>query len=102
MPPAQIVESGTIEESNFKVNTPRSYDYRKLLGTKDVWPGALSRISVSQALEKAERMPDPFLEERSTQCRYVYKREPQYTGNTAVRNWTASTERLGFACTVLA
>ncbi|KAI3573851.1 hypothetical protein IWW34DRAFT_634180 [Fusarium oxysporum f. sp. albedinis] len=53
-----------------------AYAYMKLLETKGLWPGALSHISISKALEKAERMPDPVPEERSTQCQYAYKHEP--------------------------
>jgi hypothetical protein len=48
----------------------------KLLEIKDLWPGDLFRISISKALEKAERMPDPVPEERSTECQYAYKHEP--------------------------
>jgi hypothetical protein len=48
----------------------------KLLKTKDLWPGDLFHTSISKALKKAERMPDPVPEERSTQCQYAYKHEP--------------------------
>jgi hypothetical protein len=50
--------------------------YIKLLQEKGLWPAHLFHISISKALEKAERMPDPVPEEQSTQCRYAYKHEP--------------------------
>ncbi|KAM5360762.1 hypothetical protein BFJ70_g16769 [Fusarium oxysporum] len=53
-----------------------AYAYMKLLERKDLWPAHLFHISISKALEKAERMPDPVPEERSTQCQYAYKHEP--------------------------
>ncbi|KAI1066987.1 hypothetical protein LB507_011657, partial [Fusarium sp. FIESC RH6] len=44
------------------------YAYMKLLETRNIWPTNLFHISISRVLEKAETMPDPVPEERSTQC----------------------------------
>jgi hypothetical protein len=80
-----------------------AYAYMKLLEGKDLWPGALSRISISKALEKAEKMPDPIPEERNTQCQYAYKHEsPAYRED---RRWKLNTfkEKIGLClrCTRL-
>jgi hypothetical protein len=53
-----------------------AYAYIKLLQEKGLWPAHLFHTSISKALEKAERMPDPVPEERSSQCQYAYKHEP--------------------------
>ncbi|SPJ83766.1 uncharacterized protein FTOL_10282 [Fusarium torulosum] len=80
-----------------------AYAYMKLLDLKDLWPADLFRTSIAKALAKAERMPDPVPEERSTECRYAYKHEPPaYREN---RHWKLDSlnERIGLClrCTRL-
>jgi hypothetical protein len=49
-----------------------AYAYLKLLERKDLWPARLLHISISKALELAEKMPDPIPEEPSIACTYEY------------------------------
>ncbi|KAL6825177.1 hypothetical protein V8C40DRAFT_245748 [Trichoderma camerunense] len=56
-----------------------AYAYIKLLEDEHLWPAHLSRISISKALQSAERMPDPIPEESSTTCTFGYKHAaPEY------------------------
>jgi hypothetical protein len=59
-----------------------AYAYLKLLERKDLWPARLLHISISKAIELAEKMPDPIPEEPSIICRYEYKHAaPEYRGD---------------------
>jgi hypothetical protein len=63
-----------------------AYAYMKLLEREGLWPAHLPNISISKALESAERMPDPVPEESSTPCTYGYKHAvPEYRRN---RRWS--------------
>ncbi|KAH7019591.1 hypothetical protein EDB80DRAFT_600972 [Ilyonectria destructans] len=63
-----------------------AYAYIKLLEREDLWPAHLPHISISKALESAERMPDPIPEESSTACTYEYKHAaPAYRRS---RSWS--------------
>lgn len=56
-----------------------AYAYIKLLERKDLWPADLPHISITKALQSAERMPDPIPEESSAACTYGYKHAaPEY------------------------
>ncbi|KAL7909984.1 hypothetical protein GGI35DRAFT_468975 [Trichoderma velutinum] len=59
-----------------------AYAYIKLLEGEHLWPAHLPHISISKALQSAERMPDPIPEESSTACTYGYKHAaPAYRRN---------------------
>ena len=45
-----------------------SYAYMQSLNREDLWPGDISRMSISRALIKADGMPDPVRPECMTQC----------------------------------
>lgn len=48
-----------------------AYAYMKLLETQRLWPTAL--VVITEAIERANRMPDPVPEESSAVCKYGYK-----------------------------
>ena len=59
-----------------------AYAYLKLLQTHDLWPGALTRLSIADAIAKAAIIPDPVPEEASHSCTYSYKHSvPEYRKN---------------------
>lgn len=64
-----------------------AYAYMKLLERENLWPAYLPNISISKALESADRMPDPVPEELfSTPCIYEYKHAaPAYRRD---RSWS--------------
>ncbi|KAH7357230.1 hypothetical protein BKA65DRAFT_524386 [Rhexocercosporidium sp. MPI-PUGE-AT-0058] len=63
-----------------------AYAYLKSLERKYLWPGQLLNISISKAIELAEKMPDPIPEEPSTSCRYAYKHAaPEYRADRCWR-----------------
>jgi len=45
------------------------YAYMPLLEREDLWPGMLSRVSISEAIMMADGMPDPEPQESSIECR---------------------------------
>ncbi|PVH69810.1 hypothetical protein DL98DRAFT_564318 [Cadophora sp. DSE1049] len=56
-----------------------AYAYLKMLETRDLWPARLLHISISKAIDLAEKMPDPIPEESSIACIYEYKHAaPEY------------------------
>lgn len=56
-----------------------AYAYLKLLERKDLWPVRLLYISISKAIELAEKMPDPIPKEPSITYTYKYKHAaPEY------------------------
>ncbi|PTB51909.1 hypothetical protein M431DRAFT_522865 [Trichoderma harzianum CBS 226.95] len=63
-----------------------AYAYIKLLESERLWPAKLPRISISEALQSAERMRDPIPEESSAACTYGYK----HTAPAYRRNRTSS------------
>ena len=61
-----------------------AYAYLKLLEGQDLWPTRL--LCISEAIEKAEKMPDPIPEEESIGCSYEYKHAaPEYRRS---RRWS--------------
>ncbi|KAJ5544098.1 hypothetical protein N7494_005377 [Penicillium frequentans] len=48
-----------------------AYAYIQLLETQSLWPMDIQ--SVAESIERANRMPDPIPEERSTECKFGYK-----------------------------
>ncbi|KAF5876279.1 putative btb poz domain-containing protein [Botrytis fragariae] len=46
-----------------------AYAYLNLLKENELWPVSLHKISISDAIESAERMPDPVPQEASGECR---------------------------------
>ena len=65
-----------------------AYAYLKLLKTQDLWPRAMSGISVANAILKAEMIPDAVPDEASQSCPYSYKHSvPEYRRN---RHWNLS------------
>ncbi|KAK2057686.1 hypothetical protein LY76DRAFT_593972 [Colletotrichum caudatum] len=75
---AEILISGVNDETGRCVHrcgwtSKYAYAYIKLLQREYLWPAHLHHISISKALELAERMPDPIPEESSTACTYEYK-----------------------------
>ena len=66
-----------------------AYAYLMLLERKDLWPARLLHISLSKAIDLAEKMPDPIPEEPSIACTYEYKHAaPEYREN---RRWSLDT-----------
>ncbi|KAM6484669.1 hypothetical protein HDV62DRAFT_304104 [Trichoderma sp. SZMC 28011] len=63
-----------------------AYAYIKLLESERLWPAKLPHISISEALQSADRMPDPIPEESSAACTYGYK----HTAPAYRRNRTSS------------
>jgi hypothetical protein len=62
-----------------------AYAYLKLLQTEDLWPRALGRLSIADAIAKAGTIPDPVPEEANHPCNYDYKHSvPEYRKN---RKW---------------
>jgi hypothetical protein len=67
-------------------SSKHAYAYLQLLQGQELWPTHLSRIPISEAVELAEKIPDPIPEEKSFQCKYDYKhRAPAYRRN---RRWS--------------
>ncbi len=58
----------------------------------------LPRISVSKALESAERIPDPIPKEKVPHVPMSTSMPRQHTGETVVGVWTFLTRVSGFAC----
>src|ERR1700728_3033503 len=57
-----------------------AYAYLKLLERQNLWPTHL--LCISEAIEIAEKMPDPIPEEPSIACSYGYKHAaPEYRRN---------------------
>ncbi|KAF2843893.1 hypothetical protein T440DRAFT_437076 [Plenodomus tracheiphilus IPT5] len=62
-----------------------AYAYLQLLQARDLWPRALSCLSIADAIVKAETMPDPVPKEADPSCTYSYKHSvPEYRKN---RQW---------------
>jgi hypothetical protein len=56
-----------------------AYAYLKLLEREQLWPAGLLHISISKAIELADKKPDPVPEEPSIACTYSYKHAvPEY------------------------
>ena len=56
-----------------------AYAYLKLLERRGLWPVRLLHISISKAIDLAEKMPDSIPEEPSIACTYEYKHAaPEY------------------------
>lgn len=56
-----------------------AFAYIKDLDEKDLWPAALDRRSIVDAIAEAEFMPDPIPTEDSGNCQYDFKHSvPQY------------------------
>ncbi|PVH91489.1 hypothetical protein DM02DRAFT_678066 [Periconia macrospinosa] len=56
-----------------------AYAYIKLLERHDLWPKNLFLLSISEAIELAEKIPDPIPEEPSGHCTFAYKHSaPEY------------------------
>ncbi|TGO23928.1 hypothetical protein BPAE_0117g00230 [Botrytis paeoniae] len=53
-----------------------AYAYLNSLKEKRLWPVGLHKISISEAMESAERMPDPVPEESSIECRHAKMHTP--------------------------
>ncbi|KAH7407173.1 hypothetical protein BKA64DRAFT_408839 [Cadophora sp. MPI-SDFR-AT-0126] len=63
-----------------------AYAYLKLLETRGLWPARLFHLSLSKAIDLAEKIPDPIPEESSIACTYEYKHTaPEYRGG---RHWS--------------
>ena len=88
---AEILISGVNDGTGLCVHkcgwtSKYAYAYIKRLEREDLWPAQLHHISISKALESAERMPDPIPEEPSIECTYEYKHAaPAYRRN---RTWS--------------
>lgn len=58
-----------------------TYAYLQLLEEKRLWPARLHEISLSEAIESAQNMPDPAPGEDSGVCNYARDhRSPRYRG----------------------
>lgn len=61
-------------------SSKHAYAYLKLLERQNLWPTHL--LCISEAIELAEKMPDPIPEEPSIACTYEYKHAaPEYRRN---------------------
>jgi hypothetical protein len=62
-----------------------AYAYLKLLQTEDLWPRALGRLSIADAIAKAGTIPDPVPEKANHTCKYDHNHSvPEYRKN---RKW---------------
>lgn len=56
-----------------------AYAYLQLLRGKSLWPACLFKMSISEAIELVETMPDPIPEEQNAECTFAYKHAaPEY------------------------